>query len=62
MQRYLKKQKDDGSPIFNILLFGAPGVGKGTYGKLITKQFDFKLFSMGEYFRDILKNKSDKQN
>jgi len=36
-------------------VYGAPGVGKGTYAKLIEKEFDFKTFSMGEYFRKIIK-------
>ncbi len=42
----------------NIVLFGAPGVGKGTYGKLIFKEFGFPSFSMGDYFRKII-NDSD---
>ena len=39
----------------NLVLFGAPGVGKGTYGKLIHKQFGFPTFSMGDYFRKVIK-------
>jgi adenylate kinase len=35
----------------NLMLFGAPGVGKGTYSKLMEKEYDFKTFSMGDYFR-----------
>jgi adenylate kinase family enzyme len=35
-------------------MFGAPGVGKGTYSKMIEKNFSFKSFSMGEYFRDLI--------
>jgi adenylate kinase len=42
----------------NIVLFGAPGVGKGTYGKLIHKHFGFPTFSMGDYFRKVI-NDSD---
>jgi len=38
-----------------LLLFGAPGVGKGTYGKFIKRDFGFPTFSMGDYFRDALK-------
>ena len=38
----------------HLLLFGAPGVGKGTFGKLIEKDFDFPTFSMGDYFRSII--------
>ena len=38
----------------NLVLFGAPGVGKGTYGKLIHKEFGFPTFSMGDYFRKVI--------
>lgn len=38
----------------NIVLFGAPGVGKGTYGKLMYKHFGFPTFSMGDYFRKVI--------
>lgn len=40
---------------FNMLLFGAPGVGKGTFAKLIQKDFDFVQFSTGDYFRSVIK-------
>jgi len=36
-------------------MFGAPGVGKGTMGKFIEKDFRFKSFSTGDYFRSIIK-------
>ena len=39
-----------------IVLFGAPGVGKGTYSKLISKDFGIPVFSMGDYFRQIINN------
>ena len=42
----------------HLLLFGAPGVGKGTYGKMIEKDFDFPTFSMGDYFRSIINDSS----
>ena len=35
-------------------MFGAPGVGKGTYGKLVSKEFKIPVFSMGDYFRKII--------
>jgi adenylate kinase family enzyme len=44
-----------------LLVFGAPGVGKGTYSKLMEKEFNFKTFSMGDYFRGII-NREDTQN
>ena len=43
---------------FNMLLFGAPGVGKGTFGKLIARDFKFKPFSMGDYFRKVTSDQS----
>lgn len=38
-----------------MMLFGAPGVGKGTFAKLIKKDFLFKDFSTGDYFRSVIK-------
>lgn len=38
----------------NLVLFGAPGVGKGTYGKLIQREFGYPTFSMGDYFRKVI--------
>jgi adenylate kinase family enzyme len=42
----------------NIVLFGAPGVGKGTYGKLLSKEFGYPTFSMGDYFRKVINESS----
>ena len=42
----------------NIAFFGAPGVGKGTYGKLISKEFKIPVFAMGDYFRRVI-NEAD---
>ena len=42
-------------PHFNLLLFGAPGVGKGTFAKFIQRDFLFKQFSTGDYFRSLIK-------
>jgi len=46
---------------FNMLLFGAPGVGKGTYGKMVQKDFDVKAFSTGDYLREIVKRSKRQQ-
>lgn len=46
----------------NVMLFGAPGVGKGTYSKLMEKEYDFKTFSMGEYFRALVKDPNTDPN
>lgn len=46
----------------NLLLFGAPGVGKGTYSKLIDKEYDMPTFSMGDYFRALINNPNTDAN
>eukprot|EP01022_Parablepharisma_sp_SALTPOND_P000469 TRINITY_DN1023_c0_g1_i3.p1 TRINITY_DN1023_c0_g1~~TRINITY_DN1023_c0_g1_i3.p1 ORF type:complete len:725 (-),score=58.86 TRINITY_DN1023_c0_g1_i3:5013-7187(-) len=38
-----------------LLLMGAPGVGKGTYGKRLSKDWNMPIFSTGEYLRGLLK-------
>jgi adenylate kinase len=38
-----------------FFLFGAPGVGKGTYAKLLTKDLHFNHVSTGDEIRKILK-------
>jgi adenylate kinase len=40
----------------NILLFGAPGVGKGTYGKLLERDLKFPQISTGDQIRKLLKS------
>lgn len=46
-----------------LLLMGAPGVGKGTYGKRLSKDLNMPIFSTGEYLRALLKtDKSDLGN
>jgi len=49
---FLKKPTQYTKPI--LLLFGAPGVGKGTYGRKLSKDWNMPLFSTGEYLRDVL--------
>ena len=51
----LQRLQQAGSRRFNVLLFGAPGVGKGTFAKLIHQDFDFRQFSTGDYFREAIK-------
>lgn len=38
-----------------FFLFGAPGVGKGTYAKLLRKDLHFNHISTGDEIRKILK-------
>jgi adenylate kinase len=39
----------------NIILFGAPGAGKGTQGELLAKRFDLVRLSTGDLLRDALR-------
>ena len=38
-----------------LVLFGAPGVGKGTFAKLLVKDLKFNHISTGDEIRKIIK-------
>lgn len=38
----------------NILMLGAPGVGKGTYGRFMKKDFNLPVLSSGDELRKVL--------
>ncbi len=40
----------------NIVIFGAPGSGKGTQGDLLDKKYGFKHISTGDVLREEIKN------
>lgn len=42
----------------NIILFGAPGVGKGTQAKIITKELDIPQIATGDILRQAVKDKT----
>jgi adenylate kinase len=42
----------------NIILFGAPGVGKGTQSSLLIDKLDMRHVSTGDLFRSAIKNKT----
>ena len=42
----------------NILLFGAPGAGKGTQSEYLVKRLGFHQISTGDLFRAAIKNKT----
>ena len=42
-----------------IIMLGAPGTGKGTVGKLLSKEFDIPHISSGEIFRSYINKKNE---
>lgn len=45
--------------MLNIGIFGAPGSGKGTQGKLISEKYGLYFISTGEILRQEIKNKTE---
>ncbi|MDR0691557.1 MAG: nucleoside monophosphate kinase, partial [Prevotellaceae bacterium] len=41
--------------MYNVVLFGPPGAGKGTQAALLVERHGFKHFSTGELLRDEIK-------
>ena len=46
----------------HLILFGAPGVGKGTQAKLISKKFNIPQISTGDMLRDAVKSQTELGN
>lgn len=53
---FLNKPTQYAKPI--LLLLGAPGVGKATFGNQLSKEWSAPMFSTGEFLRDILKHEA----
>ena len=46
----------------NIILFGLPGAGKGTYGSVLARNFNFLKVSPGDLIRKLLKDNNPKND
>ncbi|MDA3862140.1 MAG: adenylate kinase [Melioribacteraceae bacterium] len=42
-----------------IILFGAPGVGKGTQAKILAKKYNIQHISTGDILRDSIRNETE---
>ncbi|NLX81869.1 MAG: adenylate kinase [Proteiniphilum sp.] len=45
--------------MLNIVIFGAPGSGKGTQGEMIAKRYNLEHVSTGELLRNEIKNATE---
>lgn len=45
--------------MLNIVIFGAPGSGKGTQGEMIAKKYNLEHVSTGELLRNEIKNETE---
>ncbi len=45
--------------MFNVVIFGAPGSGKGTQSELIVKKYGLHHISTGEVLREEIKNRTE---
>ena len=43
----------------NIVVLGPPGVGKGTYAEILSKKYGIPTISVGELFRNSIKNQTE---
>jgi adenylate kinase len=43
----------------NIVILGSPGVGKGTYAKILSEKYNLPRISTGDLFRKAIKNETE---
>jgi len=43
----------------NIVILGSPGVGKGTYAKILSDKYDIPRISVGDLFRKAIKDETE---
>jgi adenylate kinase len=45
--------------MLNIVILGPPGVGKGTYAEILSKQYNIPKISVGDLFRKAIKDETE---
>ena len=45
--------------MLKAIIFGAPGAGKGTYASRLQAKLGVDVISMGDIFRELVKEKSE---
>ncbi len=45
--------------MLKAIIFGAPGAGKGTYASRLQAKLGVDVISMGDIFRELIKENSD---
>ena len=43
----------------NIVILGAPGVGKGTYAEVLSSKYNIPKISVGDLFRRAIKDETE---
>ncbi|ETO16986.1 hypothetical protein RFI_20350 [Reticulomyxa filosa] len=57
---HLSKRKYSRHQHYGFVMLGAPGVGKGTFSKLLAKKFDANVITSGDLLRRAAKEAKDK--
>ena len=54
-----KKSQESFVKPMNIVILGAPGVGKGTYAEVLSKKYNIPKISVGDLFRKGIKDETE---